>query len=174
MSFFFFNGYYSYEMGLIVEDKNIWGGPQPEYFRYAVFVSQLNIEEVINNVGRAVLTFSCKPYLYRKDGAMAEKYTQSGFVLTNPEEYPSVPDITIYGSGTISLNINYRSYTIKDVASSVTLDGELMHAYSGTTPLNEKIRFTEFPFLRPGDNQISWGGTGTVRSVYIAPNWRTL
>ena len=46
--------------------------------------------------------------------------------------------------------------------------------YSGTTPLNEKIRFTEFPYLRPGDNQISWGGTGTVRSVYIAPNWRTL
>ena len=38
---------------------------QPEYFRYAVFVSQLNIEEVMHNVGRAVLTFSCKPYLYR-------------------------------------------------------------------------------------------------------------
>ena len=204
MSYFFFNGYYSYEMGLIVEEKSIYNGPQrdfeviqvpgrdgdvildhgryknvevsytvsfigtkqkaaalrqwlcaravygylfdsyqPEYFRYAVFVSQLNIEEVMHNVGRAKLTFSCKPYLYRKDGVYAEKYTSPDFTLTNPEEYPSVPDISIYGSGTISLNINYRSYTIKDVANSVTLDGDLMNAYSGSSLLGDKIRFTE-------------------------------
>ncbi len=233
MSYFYFNGFYSYEMGLIVEEKSIYNGPQPdfelisvpgrdgdvildhgryknvevsytvsfigtkekaaalrqwlcaravygylsdsyqpEYFRYAVFVSQLNIEEVMHNVGRAVLTFSCKPYLYRKDGAMAEKYTQSGFVLTNPERYKSVPDITIYGSGTISLNINYRSYTVKDVASSVTLDGELMNAYSGSYLMNDKIQFTEWPALGTGSSTIEW--VGTVRSVYIAPNWRTL
>ena len=134
MNNFYFNGYYSYEMGLIVEEKSIYNGPQPdfelisvpgrdgdiildhnryknvevsytvsfigtkekaaalrqwlcaravygylsdsyqpEYFRYAVFISQLNIEEVMHNVGRAVLTFSCKPYLYRKDGAMSVK-----------------------------------------------------------------------------------------------------
>ena len=235
MSYFYYNGYYSNEMGLIVEEKSIYNGPQPdfelisvpgrdgdiildhnryknvevsytvsfigtkekaaalrqwlcaravygylsdsyqpEYFRYAVFVSQLNIEEVMHNVGRAVLTFSCKPYLYRKDGAMTTKYTQSDFVLTNPEQYRSVPDITIYGTGKIYLNIGYNQYYMEDIRSQIILDGELMHAYSGTTPLNEKIRFTEFPYLRPGDNQISWGGTGTVRSVYIAPNWRTL
>ena len=72
------------------------------------------------------------------------------------------------------MNIGYNQYYMEDSRSQIILDGELMHAYSGTTPLNEKIRFTEFPYLRPGDNQISWGGTGTVRSVYIAPNWRTL
>ena len=92
MSYFYFNGFYSYEMGLIVEEKSI----------------------------------------------------------------------------------GYNQYYMEDIRSQIILDGELMHAYSGTTPLNEKIRFTEFPYLRPGDNQISWGGTGTVRSVYIAPNWRTL
>ena len=69
----------------------------------------------MHNVGRAVLTFSCKPYLYRKDGAMAEKYTQSGFVLTNPEEYRSVPDITIYGTGNIYLNIGYNQYYMEDI-----------------------------------------------------------
>ena len=233
MSYFFFNGYYSHEMGLIVEEKSIHNGPQPDFemisvpgrdgdiildhnryknvevsytvsfigtkekaaalrqwlcaradygylfdfeqpdhFRYAVFISQLDIEEVLHNVGRAKLTFSCKPYLYRKDGVYAEKYTQPDFTLTNPEEYPSVPDITIYGSGTISLNINYRSYTIKDVSNSVTLDGELMNAYSGSTLLNDKIQFTEWPTLKVGNNNISW--VGNVRSLYITPNWRTL
>ena len=31
MSYFFFNGYYSYEMGLIVEEKSIYNGPQPDF-----------------------------------------------------------------------------------------------------------------------------------------------
>ena len=233
MSYFYYNGYYSNEMGLIVEEKSIHNGPQPDFemisvpgrdgdvvldhnryknvevsytvsfigtkekaaalrrwlcksadygylfdseqpdhFRYAVLISQLNIEEVIHNVGRAKLTFSCKPYIYRKDGAYSEKHTASGFTLTNPEDYPSVPDITIYGSGTITLNINYRSYTIKDVSNHVTLDGELMNAYAGSALLNDKIQFTEWPTLRRGTNTIEW--IGNVRSVYIAPNWRTL
>ena len=31
MSYFYFNGFYSYEMGLIVEDKNIYNGTQPDF-----------------------------------------------------------------------------------------------------------------------------------------------
>ena len=31
MSCFFYNGYYSYEMGLIVEEKSIYNGPQPDF-----------------------------------------------------------------------------------------------------------------------------------------------
>ena len=233
MNNFYFNGYYSYEMGLIVEKKSIYNGPQPdfemisvpgrdgdvildhnryknvevsytvsfigtkekaaalrqwlcakavygylvdsgepEYFRYAAFVSQLNIEEIISNVGRAQLTFSCKPYRYRVDGTTAVQYTQSGFVLTNPERYQSIPDIKILGSGSITLTINSNSYTIQDVSSQVVLDGQLMNAYSGSRLLNDKIQFTAFPTLKSGSNDISW--IGNVRSVYITPNWRTL
>ena len=32
---------------------------QPEYYRYAVIVSQLDVEEVRSNVGRAKLTHAC-------------------------------------------------------------------------------------------------------------------
>ena len=31
MSYFYFNGFYSYEMGLIVEEKSIYNGPQPDH-----------------------------------------------------------------------------------------------------------------------------------------------
>ncbi|MBQ7546848.1 MAG: hypothetical protein IJT41_07780 [Clostridia bacterium] len=31
MNNFYFNGYYSYEMGLIVEEKSIYNGPQPDF-----------------------------------------------------------------------------------------------------------------------------------------------
>ena len=46
--------------------------------------------------------------------------------------------------------------------------------YAGSQLRNDKLGFTEFPYLRPGDNQISRGGPETVRSVYIAPNRRKL
>ena len=38
--------------------------------------------------------------------------------------------------------------------------------------LNDKIQFTEWPTLRRGTSTIEW--IGNVRSLYIAPNWRTL
>lgn len=63
---------------------------------------------------------------------------------------------------------------MEDIRNQIIPDSERMYACFGTAPLNGKIRFAEFSYLRPGDNQISWGGTGTVRSVYIAPNWRML
>ena len=31
MNNFYFNGYYSNEMGLIVEEKSIYNGPQPDF-----------------------------------------------------------------------------------------------------------------------------------------------
>ncbi len=84
------------------------------------------------------------------------------------------PEHFRYAVFVIQLNIGCNPYYMENIRSQIMPDGERMHAYSGTTPLNEKIRFTEFPFLRPGDNQISRGGTGTVRSAYNALNRRTI
>ena len=44
--------------------------------------------------------------------------------------------------------------------------------YRGTTLLNSKAGFDEFPVLDPGDNSISW--TGAVTKVEIVPRWRCL
>ena len=60
---------------------------------------------------------------------------------------------------------------LADVSGSVTLNSELMEAYSGTTSLNANVS-GEYPTLIPGMNAISW--SGDVTNVVIQPNWREL
>ena len=231
MSYFYFNGFYSYEMGLIVEEKSIYNGPQPDfemisvpgrdgdviidngrynnvdvsytcyckdlsanmksikqwlcrpgyfkltdtydplYFRYAAFASKLKVDELLRNVGKAELVFNCKPFRYSVAGQTKQTLTASGSI-TNPESFPSLPYIKITGSGAVTLTIGSKAYSFTSVPTYLEIDSELMCCYKGGTLYNNRIGFSEFPVLLPGNNSISW--TGSVTKVEIIPNWRTL
>lgn len=144
---------------------------QPTYFRMAAFSSNLKIDELIENVGQAQISFNCKPFKYSFAGRETVTLTDTGTV-TNPEAFLSQPYIKITGTGNITLHIGSNSYSITGVSSYIELDSELMAAYKGSVLCNDKINFTEFPVLPPGTNSISW--TGTVSKVEIIPRWRTL
>jgi predicted phage tail component-like protein len=144
---------------------------QPTYFRMAAFSSNLKIDELIENVGQAQISFNCKPFMYSLAGQDTITLTDTGTV-TNPEAFLSQPYIKITGTGNVTLHIGSNSYSIVGVSSYIELDSELMAAYKGSVLCNDKINFTEFPVLPPGANSISW--TGTVSKVEIVPRWRTL
>ena len=144
---------------------------QPEYFRMAAFSSNLKIDELIENVGQAQISFSCKPFMYSLVGQETITLAEPGTV-TNPETFVALPYIKITGSGDITLHIGSLSYSLTGVSSYIELDSELMAAYKGSTLCNDKISFTEFPVLLTGANSISW--TGTVSKIEIIPRWRTL
>ena len=231
MSYFYFNGFYNYEMGLIVEEKSIYNGPQPDfelssvpgrdgdviidngrynnvdisytcycrnlsanigniklwlcqpgyfkltdtydplYFRYAAFASKLKVDELLRNVGKAELVFNCKPFRYSTAGQTKITKTAS-WTLNNPESFPALPYIRITGSGAVTLNIGAKAYSFTSVPTFLEVDSELMSCYKGSTLYNNRIGFTEFPVLQPGNNSISW--TGSVTKVEIIPNWQTL
>ena len=144
---------------------------QPAYFRMAAFSSNLKIDELIENVGQAQISFNCKPFMYSFAGQETVTLTDTGTV-TNPEAFLSQPYIKITGTGNITLHIGSNSYSITGVSSYIELDSELMAAYKGSVLCNDKINFTEFPVLPSGENNISW--TGTVSKIEIIPRWRTL
>lgn len=144
---------------------------QPSYFRMAAFASALPIDEVLENVGQAKIVFNCKPFMYSVAGEDTITLTTAGSV-NNPEGFESLPYIKITGSENVTLTINNNSYYMTSIGPSIELDSELMSAYRGSTLLNSKIGFTEFPVLEPGTNNISW--TGSVTKVEIVPRWRTL
>lgn len=144
---------------------------QPDYFRMAAFASNLNIDEVLENVGQAKIVFNCKPFRYSNTGQSKRTFTSAG-TIANPEGFSSQPYIKITGSGNITLYIGSKSYYITSVSSYIELDSELMSAYKGATLCNSQIGFTEFPELAPGSNSISW--SGSVTKVEIIPRWRTL
>ena len=72
----------------------------------------------------------------------------------------------------MTLHINNNSYLLSTISPNIEIDSEMMSVYRGTTLLNSKAGFDEFPVLNPGDNSISW--TGAVTKVEIVPRWRCL
>lgn len=165
---------------------------QSNYFRYAVFSSKLDPEEIARNVGRMQLTFSCKPYMYRvpTNASTQDKITlnasggsitsatgatvaSGAATITNPEAYASQPYIKIIaGSGTVSLYIGNKQYAFNGISSYLEVDSELMSAYKGSTLCNNKIMFSSFPTLEPGANAIHV--SSGVTKVEIIPRWRTI
>ena len=165
---------------------------QPGYFRYGVFTSLMNPEEIARKAGRLQLIFSCKPFLYKaytnastqdkitlnaSNGSItsATGATVSGgaATITNPEAYASQPFIKITaGSGSVSLYIGSKQYSFSGISSNIEVDSELMSAFQGSTLCNDKILFTSFPVLEPGNNTIAV--SDGITKVEIIPRWRTI
>lgn len=143
----------------------------PRLFRYACYSSNIKVDELINTVGKFTVNFNCKPFRYYIFGLLSQTIT-SAKTLNNPYEFESLPYIKVYGSGSGTLHINSRSYAFSSIPTYLEVDSELMSCYKGTTLHNDKIQFTEFPYLEPGDNDISW--TGGITKVTVTPRWRTL
>ena len=119
----------------------------------------------------AQVSFNCKPFMYSFAGWETITLTEPGTV-TNPEAFAALPYIKITGGGDITLFIGSRAYAIRSVESYIELDSKLMAAYKGSVLCNDKINFTEFPVLPPGESNISW--TGEVTQVEIVPRWRAV
>lgn len=143
----------------------------PNFFRLAANVSGQSWDEQLLNFGETTLTFNCKPFRYLVSGENTTTLTTSG-TITNPTNFSSLPYIKITGSGNVTLHVNNSSYSLSTISPNIEIDSEMMSVYRGTTLLNNKAGFDEFPVLEPGENSISW--TGTVTKVEIVPRWRCL
>lgn len=145
----------------------------PDYVRYGVYTSVMDPDEIARNAGSLRIEFSCKPYRYRYDTLNTiTEITESGVVVNNPEGYSSLPYIRIIGNGDVSLHIGNKSYPINGISGYIELDSELMWAYKLDALCNDKIGFSEFPELKPGENLIQW--TGDVSKIIVRPRWRTI
>lgn len=116
-----------------------------------------------------------RPYKYLIDSPNKEEVTISD-TMFNPTLYSSLPIITIYGSGDITLTVNGIDFVVKGVVDHITLDSELMFAYKEVngilTSENLKVYTKQYPYLKPAENVISWAGT--VNKVEVTPRWRSL
>ncbi len=143
----------------------------PDYFRLAYFNSSLDVTELLQNVGKAVISFSCKPFMYSYEGQKTITII-ADTEIENPEPFSSLPLLKVYGNGSVTFFINNNTYTIDNVSSYVFIDCELMSAYIDTSLMNKNIKFTAFPTLSAGSNTVSLGDN--CSSIEITPRWCTL
>lgn len=140
----------------------------PDHFRLAVFHGPLDISNILNLYGRCTVQFNCKPQSYLKSGELPITLTAPDTVH-NPCAFASRPLLRVYGSGAGSVSILDTPVEIADIGGSITLDCDIMTAYSGLENRNNVIYAPEFPVLQPGDNPIAWNGG--VEFVEIIPRW---
>lgn len=143
----------------------------PGYFRMGAYYSKLDIEETIQQVGKATITFDCKPFLYSDAGQVSISKT-AAWTLQNPEALPSLPYIRMTASGNVTLQINNQSFVFQGVSSYIEIDSEAKTVRKGTVNQSAIMTTASFPELQPGSNAIAW--TGSVSRVQIIPRWCTL
>lgn len=105
------------------------------------------------------------------------KDTFDQLMIFNEGNYPSLPLITIEGSGNIDITINEVTYcTIENVNSVVTLDSEIQECYEGVpgeaVVLKNRDFYGEFPMFSFGLNEIVISSTThSLTKVTIIPRW---
>lgn len=152
----------------------------PEFFRLAAYADEFDLEQELSSLGRAKITFNCKPFKYSIHGQTEHTTTESSLWLKNPYPFTALPYIRINGSGDISLAVRddkneyHKQIHLKGVDEYIEIDSETMHAYKGSENENSKVYSMDFPqFLPNGDIGISVM-EGDVDSITVIPRWRRL
>lgn len=146
----------------------LWDSYNKKYFRLGSYCDEADIEQELRDLGKVNLSFNCKPFRYSFEGQNTIVFTAAG-ILYNAEFYPSSPYIKIMGSGTVTLTVNNDSFTFTDIDEYIEVDSNIMNAYKGIQPQNNKMSGLAFPTLQPGNNYISW--VGNVQQLEIVPRW---
>lgn len=144
---------------------------EPSYYRKAILVSPITVNDILNVAGRVNATFQCMPQRYLLTGKNAITPT-SGDTIQNDYQ-DALPIITVTGSGDSVLTVGNSVVTITGQTDDIILDSERQTAESNGSNANSLISLTNgFPVLVNGSNTISW--TGGITGVSVVPNWWTL
>ena len=141
----------------------------PDHFRLAHFVGPVDIDNIMTRVGRAKITFNCKPQRFLKSGEKKITFTSNDEIRNNTL-FPAKPLILIYGNGTAG--IGQKTIEVKgNTYPYVEVDCETMDAFYGATNCNSMISLTsgDFPVLNPGDNGITLGKG--IPKIELIPRW---
>lgn len=154
--------------------QELWDSYDPETFRLAYFSGPADFANTLNQLGRATINFSCKPWRYLFTGTVPVELTASGSV-ENPTDFNALPLIQIYGSGAGRMEIGGNIVVISDIDDGMIIDSELMDTYNGQNNRNGLVTLTpqfEYPLLTPGVNNVIV--SGGITKVIITPRWRSL
>ena len=140
-----------------------------EFFRMAYLGQKMSVADMAAGmIGKIDIEFSCKPWKYAKCGEKKIELSSAGKIY-NMYGFTAKPYIKIIGSGDVSLIINNRQHSFQGISEYIEVDSELMSAFKGLTPQNNKMVSQLFPKLTAGENEIEW--TGNITKIEIIPRW---
>lgn len=139
------------------------------YYRMAHASEEMSVEEIAAALlGTLEIQFTCHQYKYSYDGERTLTLTKTTSIF-NTEGFTAYPYMKIYATGAVTLYINDRAHTFKEIEDYIEVDSALLNAYKGDTLQNNKMTTTLFPKLVAGENKIRWAGN--VKKIDIVPRW---
>lgn len=152
----------------------------PAFFRLAAYADEFDLEQELSSIGRAKITFNCKPFKYSIYGQTEHTTIESSLWLKNPYPFTALPYIRINGNGDITLsqrdvqNGYSKQYHLKGVDGYIEIDSETMHVYKGETNENTKFYSMDFPQILPNGDIGLTVIEGNVDKITVIPRWRRL
>ncbi|EOU1666963.1 distal tail protein Dit [Clostridium perfringens] len=153
-----------------IKDNKLFYDKEDVYFKVKnISIDGLQKQDFYGE-GLFKVTFIVEPFLYYKENQEIE--ITSNTKIFSPEfAYDGVPEITVLGTGDITLLINNKKVLLEKVENSITINSQLMECYKGKDNLNYKM-YGEFPVLNNGENTVEI--IGSIEKIIIKPNWRCL
>lgn len=138
-------------------------------YRLGICTGQIKFTES-HGVATFKVSFNCKPLAFLSSGKTAITLTKPT-TITNSTGITAKPYMKVTGSGNITLAVGSQTLDIRGISEYIEIDSEIESAYKGATLMNSSIYSYPFPELLPGDNAISWSGTGSVSQIDVIPRW---
>lgn len=131
----------------------------------ATIQNQIDFEKILQ-FRKFIIQFLVNPIAYDIN-ANSYFMVRQGTITLSKGNYKTNPKIIIRGSGNISLTINNKTFYLYDLddRETYTLDCAAKVIFDSQFRNCSHLMKYDFPYLIPGDNDISW--TGNVSSVII-------
>lgn len=153
-----------------------------EVFRRAAFVGPVDLENTLNQFGRATIEFDCDPRRFLKAGEAAMPIAR-GDVLRNPTGFTAAPIVSVTGTGVCALRFGGVSAPTlleleipANAALPVTLDAEEQEIFDANGVARPSwVSTGRFEFLRlpAGDTEMEFSSE-TITALALTPRWWTI
>lgn len=155
---------------------------EPDFMRYAIFNSKLDISDTANKIGTFTIQFSCHPFKYLIS-SMEEEDIESSMTVYNPYPFPAKPLIRLMGDQvnwfrfSISNSKGTKQWRVEPFIGAIKIDSELMTCFYETALMNDTVSGDGFPVLEPGLNTITFDYPNRPQNqiiFFITCRWNTL
>ena len=143
---------------------------EPDKIYDVVIKNSIDFKDVIWLFPQFVIQFEVQPFKKSVNFASEIMEINKKTIINNIGTVPSLPQISIYGTGDITLKINNIPYFIKGIEDYITIDSEFLEVYKDDLNQNNKYNNFDFPFFGIGKNEIDF--IGDIEKIIIKPNWR--
>ena len=153
----------------------------PSHYRKAVYFNSLDYDVIdhLMTTGKATITFYAMPQRFDYGETSTSILGSNTITMTNPYMFPSKPEITVFSTGTVTINDTVITInqipTVLGLTGQITIDCDTMQCYADEeTSANDKVTIDEFPVLDRGVNTITTAMTDNTKKTYITPRFWTL